>query len=55
MKKTELKELYQMMFPNYAHLDYSSKITSAQAMETGLELPESGNFTSKWEIADRSE
>ena len=39
----------------YAHLDYSSKITSAQAMETGLELPESGNFTSKWEIADRSE
>ena len=39
----------------YAHLDYSSKITSAQAMETGLALPESGNFTSKWEIADRSE
>ena len=39
----------------YAHLDYSSKITSAQAMETGLELPENGNFTSKWEIADRSE
>ncbi len=33
----------------YAHLDYSSKITSAQAMETGLELPESGNFGSRWE------
>ena len=33
----------------YAHLDYSSKITSAQAMETGLALPESGDFTSRWE------
>lgn len=32
----------------YAHLDYSSKLTSAQAMETGLALPESGNFGSKW-------
>ncbi|WP_369297416.1 tyrosine-type recombinase/integrase [uncultured Neglectibacter sp.] len=32
----------------YAHLDYRSKITSAQAMETGLTLPESGNFGSKW-------
>lgn len=39
----------------YAHLDYSSKITSAQAMETGLALPESGDFTSKWDIAERSE
>ncbi|MBS7359941.1 MAG: hypothetical protein KIG53_04985 [Oscillospiraceae bacterium] len=38
------------VFMNF--LDYSSKITSAQSMETGLELPESGNFTSKWEIAD---
>lgn len=33
----------------YAHLDYSSKITSAQAMETGLVLPESGDFGSRWE------
>ena len=33
----------------YAHLDYSSKITSAQAMETGLDLPESGAFGSRWE------
>ncbi|MGN0448199.1 MAG: tyrosine recombinase XerC [Acutalibacteraceae bacterium] len=33
----------------YAHLDYSSKITSAQAMETGLALPESGDFRSRWE------
>ena len=33
----------------YAHLDYGSKITSAQAMETGPALPESGNFGSRWE------
>ena len=33
----------------YTHLDYSSKITSALAMETGLALPESGDFTSRWE------
>lgn len=33
----------------YAHLDYKSKITSAQAMETGLALPESGDFGSRWE------
>ena len=33
----------------YAHLDYSSKITSAKAMETGLALPESGDFGSRWE------
>ena len=31
----------------YAHLDYKSKITSAQAMETGLALPE-GDFSSRW-------
>lgn len=34
----------------YAHL-YSSKLTSAQAMETGLALPESGDFGSKWSNA----
>ena len=34
----------------YAHLDYSSKITSAQAMETGLALPESGDFGSDGRI-----
>ena len=33
----------------YAHLDYSSKITSAKAMETGLALPESSDFGSRWE------
>ena len=32
----------------YAHLDYKSKITSAQAMETGLALPEGGDFSSRW-------
>lgn len=32
----------------YAHLDYSSKISSAQAMENGLAIPETGNFTSRW-------
>ena len=32
----------------YAHLDYKSKITSAQAMETGLPLPEGGDFGSRW-------
>ena len=32
----------------YAHLDYKSKITSAQAMETGLALPEGDDFSSRW-------
>lgn len=32
----------------YAHLDYRSKISSAQAMETGLALPEGGDFGSRW-------
>ena len=32
----------------YAHLDYKSKITSAQAMEAGLALPEGGDFGSRW-------
>ena len=32
----------------YAHLDYKPKITSAQAMETGLALPEGGDFGSRW-------
>ena len=33
----------------YAHLDYTSKITSAQAMENGMLLPSSNNFGSRWE------
>ena len=32
----------------YAHLDYTSKITSAQVMENGLALPNSNNFGSRW-------
>ena len=33
----------------YAHLDYSSKLSSAQAMVNGMALPESVDFGSKWE------
>ena len=110
MRKTELKELYKMMFPDYpdivtvaqlqhiqkhgckrmrfhdlrhscaslllangvplkqiqdwlghsdfsttaniyAHLDYSSKLSSAQAMVSGMALPETVDFGSKWETA----
>ena len=32
----------------YAHLDYSSKISSAQAMEKGMLLPASEGFESRW-------
>jgi len=32
----------------YAHLDYSSKISSAQAMVGGMQIPENENFSSKW-------
>ena len=39
----------------YAHLDYKSKITSAQAMETGLVLPEGGDFESRWASIDVGE
>ena len=31
----------------YAHLDYTSKISSAQAMEKGMLLPSAG-FESRW-------
>ena len=33
----------------YAHLDYSSKLSSAQAMMSGMPLPEAGDFGSRWE------
>ena len=33
----------------YAHLDYRSKISSAQAMEQGMLLPRSDDFGSCWE------
>ena len=36
----------------YAHLDYSSKISSAQAMEKGMVLPQTGGFGSKWLKSD---
>ena len=39
----------------YAHLDYKSKITSAQAMETWLALPEGGDFGSRWGSIDVGE
>ncbi len=32
----------------YAHLDYNSKLSSAQAMTAGLKLPDTGDFGSKW-------
>lgn len=32
----------------YAHLDYTSKISSAEAMEKGLLLPGANGFESKW-------
>ncbi len=36
----------------YAHLDYKSKLTSAQAMENGLPLPENSRFKSQWESVE---
>ena len=33
----------------YAHLDYSPKLSSAQAMVSGMPLPEAGDFGSRWE------
>lgn len=39
----------------YAHLDYSSKLSSAQAMVGGLTLPDAGGFKSKWsEMSDEA-
>ena len=34
----------------YAHLDYSSKLSSAQAMAQGLPLPEADGVKRKWEM-----
>lgn len=33
----------------YAHLDYSSKVSSAKAMERGLKLPENSVAVNRWE------
>ena len=39
----------------YANLDYTSKLSSAQAMENGIYLPQAGDFASKWaEVAENS-
>ena len=35
----------------YAHLDYTSKLSSAQAMVDGIHLPKAGNSTSKWNFS----
>lgn len=32
----------------YAHLDYTAKITSAEALINGLQLPKSNGFESRW-------
>ena len=40
----------------YAHLDYRSKISSAQAMVNGLALPSSDSFENRWgDVADPDE
>ena len=40
----------------YAHLDYRSKISSAQTMEKGMLLPGSDDFGSRWEdMSDQGE
>ena len=38
----------------YAHLDYSSKLSSAKAMVNGMALPETVNFGSKWETVEKN-
>ena len=38
----------------YAHLDYSSKLSSAQAMVSGMTLPKTVDFGSKWETAAKN-
>lgn len=40
------------LIDGYGHLDYSSQISSAQAMETGLVLPEGGSFESNRKVAE---
>lgn len=43
------------LIDGYAHLDYSSQISSAQARETGLALPEGGSFESNRKVAESAE
>ena len=53
MKKMRFHDLRHSDFSTtaniYAHLDYSSKLSSAQAMVSGMPLPEAGDFGSRWE------
>lgn len=39
----------------YAHLDYTSKLSSAESLVNGMALPESRNFGSKWETSVEKE
>ncbi len=39
----------------YAHLDYTSKLSSAESLVNGMALPKSGNFGSKWETSGEKE
>lgn len=43
------------LIDGYAHLDYRSQISSAQARETGLVLPEGGSFESNRKVAESAE
>ena len=43
------------LIDGYAHLYYSSQISSAQAMETGLVLTEGGSFESNRKVAESAE
>lgn len=44
-----IEQIRRMCDYIYAHLDYRSKISSAQAMEQGMLLPRSDDFGSRWE------
>ena len=43
------------LIDGYAHLYYRSQISSAQAMETGLALPEGSSFESNRKVAESAE
>ena len=43
------KKFMDSLTQAYAHLDYSSKISSAQAMEKGVTLPEVAGLGSRWQ------
>lgn len=39
----------------YAHLDYTSKVNSAQAMVEGMSFPDTESFKSKWSVGTKNE